>query len=224
MLQVVIFGSAAGPNSQDANDIDVAYRGDRQAAVGLASAWAGDNGLGNLPLDVHESAPSADGAVVVPSPCGIEVPAVALTTDTTIRVRTYRTIASYVRAHGGDPGWLATTLPDWERLTVVPPPGRERVPDWMAYVGGLAALRAAVAKTPDPQAVTDVLVRVYGPVLGRLLVEDPRPAPDALERLQANTSAPNVAGAVVHLARIGGPFGGGTVERSRDLETLLYGS
>lgn len=218
MLKVVIFGSAAGANPGAARDVDVSYIGDRNAAAGLASAWAAGQGLGALPLDLHESQASTTGAVTIPSPCGVQVPFVELTTDTIVEVRMYRTLASYVRAYGNDPKRLAMELPDWERLTVVPPPGRPTVPDWQAYVGGLIALRQAVAKSPDPDAVAQALAGVYGPVLGRLLAEDPRPAPDALERLQANTSSPEVAGAVVWLARRR------KVSQERALEVLLYGA
>src|SRR5690606_1674047 len=107
MLRVVIFGSSVGPNPAAARDIDVAYRGDRDAAAGLAAAWAEGQGLGGLPLDLHESSPSATNAVTIPSPCGVEVPFVELTTDTIVQVRMYRTLASHVRAYGRDPKRLA---------------------------------------------------------------------------------------------------------------------
>jgi hypothetical protein len=221
MLNVVIFGSSVGPNPAAARDVDVAYRGDRDAAARLAAAWAEGQGIGGIPLDLHESEPSADGSVTIPVPCTAPAPYVALTPDTIVRVRMYRTLASYVRAYGHDPARLAIELPDWERLTVIPV--EQDGPDWEGYVSGLGALRRAIAKTPDPGATVDVLRKDYGPLLARLIDEDPRPDEDGLETLRG--ASPVAAGGAVIIVLLRGhvprlQYGGIAPER---LEALLYG-
>jgi hypothetical protein len=222
MLNVVVFGSAADPDTRDrARDVDVAYRGDRDAAARLAAAWAEGQGIGGIPLDLHESEPSADGSVTIPVPCTAPAPYVALTPDTIVRVRMYRTLASYVRAYGHDPARLAIELPDWERLTVIPV--EQDGPDWEGYVSGLGALRRAIAKTPDPGATVDVLRKDYGPLLARLIDEDPRPDEDGLETLRG--ASPVAAGGAVIIVLLRGhvprlQYGGIAPER---LEALLYG-
>ncbi|MEU4576008.1 hypothetical protein [Nonomuraea sp. NPDC023979] len=213
MLNVVIFGSAAAPAGRTVHDVDVAYAGDRAEAVALAVQWATTHGFADLPLDLHESQ-VMNGGLVIPSPCGLAVPAIALTPDTAVRVWAYHTLASYVRAYGEDLGRLAEELPDLVKLSVVAAPGWEDVPDWKAYVGGLRALRAAVAKTSNPEATAATLARAYGPVIGRLLREDPIASRDVIERLELNTSRPNLAGAVGVLTR---------TPSDQNLENLLYG-
>jgi hypothetical protein len=221
MLRVVIFGSSVGPNPAAARDVDVAYRGDRDAAARLAAAWAEGQGLGGIPLDLHESGPSADGSVTIPVPCTAPAPYLELTPDTIVRVHMYCTLASYVRAYGHDPARLVMALPDWERLAVIP--AEHDGPDWEGYVSGLGALRRAIAKTPDPDVTVDVLRTEYGQLLGRLIDSDPRPDPASLETLRG--ASPVAAGGAVIIVLLRGhvprlQYGGIAPER---LEALLYG-
>lgn len=218
----VIFGSAASPATRDrARDVDVAYTGDREDAMRLASAWAHAHGLGGLPLDVHEASSRTPGEVRIPSPYGIDVPAIPLTPDTIVQVDVYRTVAAAVRAFGHRPGiLLPRRLPKSSRLTVVPV--EHDAADWEGYVAGLGALRRAVAKAPRPDAVTRVLTRAYGHLLGRLLTEDPRPSEDGLAELRSGS--PVAAGGAVILLLIQGqparlPYGRVAPER---VEGLLY--
>jgi len=231
MLNVVIFGSAADPDTRDrARDVDVAYSGVHLGPPDTTVAWvatrasegAAKNGLGPLPLDIH-AAPTgrSEREVVIPSPCGIAVPSIPLTQGTQVRTIPVHTVSAAVRAYGSDPARLVMALADWERLTVVP--AEQDGPDWEGYVSGLGALRRAIAKAPDPAAVLEVLAGVYGQLLRRLIDSDPRPDPASLETLLG--ASPVAAGGAVIIVLLRGhvprlQYGGIAPER---LEALLYG-
>ncbi len=230
MLNVVIFGSAADPDTRDrARDVDVAYSGvhlgppDTTVAwvATRASEWAAKNGLGHLPLDIH-AAPTgrSEREVVIPSPCGIAVPSIPLNQWTQVRTIPFHTVSAAVRAYGHNLRLLARHTPERDRIAIIP--AEHDGPDWEGYVSGLGALRRAIAKTPDPGATVDVLRKDYGPLLARLIDEDPRPDEDGLETLRG--ASPVAAGGAVIIALRWGQNAGlqyGRVAPER-VESLLY--
>jgi hypothetical protein len=231
MLNVVIFGSAASASTRDrARDVDVAYSGvlveqpdaTAERVAQMASRWASENGLGHLPLDIHAArSGSSKEEVLIPSPCGIPVPAIPLNAWTKVRTVPFSTLSAAVRAFGHEPRLLARHMPEQDRLAVIP--AEHDGPDWEGYVSGLGALRRAIAKTPDPDATVDVLRKDYGQLLARLIDEDPQPDRDGLETLRG--ASPVAAGGAVTIVLLRGhaprlQYGGIAPER---LEALLYG-
>lgn len=229
MLNVVIFGSAAADATRrTAADVDVAYSGsmpDRPAraeAAAMADEWADEHGLGHLPLDIHH-APSyhAKTEVMIPSPCGVDVPAIPLTAWTKVRPVPYHTVSAAVRAYGHRRALLARWLPVRDRLTVIPASSATG-PDWEGYTQGLTALRRAVAKAPHPGQVEQALADWYGPLMSRLLAEDPRPTPAGLERLRAGSPVAAGGAVLVVLGREGGPQLEYDALPAGAMEALLY--
>ncbi|MCE7081138.1 hypothetical protein [Streptomyces sp. ST2-7A] len=200
---VVVYGSAADPTVTHPGDIDVAHTGPRETAEPLVAEWARTHGREGLPIDWHPAHPTHDN-LTLPTPCNTPGHATILSGDVTITWQPLTGLTSQIRAHGHHPKHLRTRLtapgPPW-RLAALPGPrdtGR-----WDDYIEGLTALRSAVAKRPPARAV---LLDLWGPLLGRLLDQDPTPDPDALAELTAASPAA-ADGAVVLAFHPGGTIG-----------------
>lgn len=220
---VVVFGSAADPGERRPGDIDVAYTGPRELAEPFVAEWARLHGREGLPVDWHRAQHGPAGDIQLPAPWGQPGHAVVLHDrpgHTAVSWRSVFGLASCIRAHGTDPEHMRQLLGgrSW-RLTVVPAPGEAG--EWDEYVEGLTALRSATAK--HPLAAT-VLEEFWGPLMQRLLAEDPRPQPSALGEL--TVGSPMAAGGAIVITlhpdgRVEQPYSA----RSRgELERLLYAS
>lgn len=96
-------------------------------------------------------------------------------------------LARVIREHGGDFQVAAQRLPERARLIVVPPLRGDWDPD-----EGLDALRDAVSESPDPYRFTHVLSTMFGTLMEALLMEKPRPTPEALKVLRLlSTQSPD---------------------------------
>jgi hypothetical protein len=175
-MKIAIYGSAL-TDPDNARDLDVRYTGSQQDAAPLVEAWAAVRGLGHLPVDWHRQDPYWD-VLQIPAPCGVMGPFEVLTPDTKVRARPVWDLSSYIRLHGDDVATLAAHLPASTRVSLAEDPDRDPED---TYVQGLTALRNAVGKAADPAAVTELLTETYGPLMGRILTEDPRPTAETLK-------------------------------------------
>jgi hypothetical protein len=211
MSQAVIFGSAADPATRaNAHDIDVVYIGDRPDD--LVTAWARERGLSHLPIDWHPYQSWPGRGIPVPAPYGLQRAVHPLTPETSVEWVNLHGLSAAIRAK--------VPFPAYSRLTVVPAPQSNPGPDWLAYVEGLTSLRSAVAKSRNPTGMEKMLTRHYGPLIGRLLDEDPRPTSSALQVLQAGSPIAANGAVIVRLGKghIVLPY-----DPSADLESLLFG-
>lgn len=217
---VVVFGSAADPGTQP-RDIDVVYTGPRELAEPLVAEWARLHGHEGLPVDWHTARYGPTGDIQLPAPWGQPGHAVVLhdrPEHTPVSWRPVYGLASCIRAHGQDYAPLKRLLSSqpW-RLTVVPAPGEDG--EWDGYVEGLTALRSATAKHP---AGAEVLVDLWGPLMQRLLVEDPQPQPSAHKDLAAGSPMAAGGALVITLQPDGTIVQPHAPRAVGELERLLY--
>lgn len=178
---VIVYGSAADPTTSDPGDVDVAYAGvHRRDAEDIVARWADQNGRQGLPIDWHQVRQYDTRTVHLPAPCGIEGTYRILAGDVEVKWKPEWGIASVVRAYANTPRQLHTELlrkDAFWRLAIIKSGSTN---DDRDYVEGLTALRSAVRKSP---AARDLIAREW-PLIGRLLDQDPQPAPQTLRFLQ----------------------------------------
>lgn len=187
----LIFGSAiTAPAS--ARDVDVMFYVDgvewaqpaeKPAVIAerLARAWAAERGLSHLPIDAHRGS-VWDGAVRIPMPCAMPLPAVAWLTPPApggAVADPKWTIAAALRAYGNDPDRAVAAI-------MTPPDGADMAVyvsdrgfsshrhDEEGYVSGVLALRNAVRHAPR---AAEIFARLpNGRLLAQLVERDPHPA------------------------------------------------
>lgn len=138
----VIHGSAL-TSPATARDVDVIFAGDRAEAERIARGWAGDHGVGHLPLDVHGA---AGRSITVPRVPGAAAPFEVIAGGAPIATHEFRGIASLIRAPLSAVAAHAAITAGWRVRFALgdlthPSDGAR---DWTGYVDGRTAFASAI--------------------------------------------------------------------------------
>lgn len=150
---VVIHGSALTTPAA-ARDVDAIYVGDRDVAERVARGWAGDHGVGGLPLDMHQSRYAT---ICVPTPRGETRPYLRLGGGAPVKLRPVGGLAAAMRRAAFDLAAFDAAFSDAGggcRFGLTES-DRAESDEWDAYVEGPAALRAALRHV-RPEAWAEV--------------------------------------------------------------------
>ncbi|PNE43446.1 hypothetical protein [Streptomyces noursei] len=194
-MHVVVHGNAAryalsiGGTARRPRDIDVAYAGgDEDQAAELAAAWAEQQGLSHLPLDLKPAYssrlnPRGRDEINIPVPWTQDNGyAVMLGDEVTVAWQEVRSLSSLTRSELPDEQLRHEARRGRFRLAVLAPKGGE----WEEYIEGLRALRNATDKYPHAWAAIRSAV-AWGRDVDRILTEGINPDPKWRGHLEAGS-------------------------------------